>query len=143
MTWRDQLARDQMSDIRDFEAFGDHVVLKSYAYGDAGISPETTESPSVPAVEWAPPTRYCDQPMDWRTRLVGLGGTTAVLALVAAVGMLGWQVAERVIISPSPPVVVHLRSFEAPPEPVRDIPQRHETAERQATQPHSNTDVEI
>src|SRR3546814_10177570 len=90
--------------IRDFEAFGDHVVLKSYAYGDAGISPETTESPSVPAVEWAPPTRYCDQPMDWRTRLVGLGGTTAVLALVAAVGMLGWQVAESVIISPSPPV---------------------------------------
>src|SRR3546814_13504737 len=57
MTWRDQLARDQMSDIRDFEAFGDHVVLKSYAYGDAGISPETTESPSVPAVEWAPPTQ--------------------------------------------------------------------------------------
>src|SRR3546814_6362383 len=55
MTWRDQLARDQMSDIRDFEAFGDHAVLKSYAYGDAGISPETTESPSVPAVEWAPP----------------------------------------------------------------------------------------
>src|SRR3546814_290902 len=107
------------------------VCSSDLAYGDAGISPETTEPPSVPAVEWAPPTRYCDQPMDWRTRLVGLGGTTAVLALVAAVGMLGWQVAESVIISPSPPVVVNLRSFEAPPEPVREVPEGPEKAERQ------------
>src|SRR3546814_808043 len=107
------------------------------------MSPETTESPSVPAVEWAPPTRYCDQPMDWRTRLVGLGGTTAVLALVAAVGMLGWQVAESVIISPSPPVVVNLRSFEAPPEPVREVPEGPEKAERQEAKPEPKPDVVI
>src|SRR3546814_10085072 len=73
--------------------------------------------------------------MGWRTRLVGLGGTTAVLALVAAVGMLGWQVAESVIISPSPPVVVNLRSFEAPPEPVREVPEGPEKAERQEAKP--------
>src|SRR3546814_13417788 len=83
------------------------------------------------------------QPMDWRTRLVGLGGTTAVLALVAAVGMLGWQVAESVIISPSPPVVVNLRSFQPPPEPVREVPEGPETAERQAPKPEPQPDVII
>src|SRR3546814_12026567 len=90
--------------------------------------PETREAPAVRAVGWAPPTRYGGQPVDWRKRVVGLGGTTAVLALVAAVGMLGWQVAESVIISPSPPVVVKLRSFEAPPEPVREVPEGPEKA---------------
>src|SRR3546814_5782460 len=132
-----------MSDIRDFEAFGDHVVLKSYAYGDAGFSPETTESPSVPAVEWASPTRYCDQPMNWRTRLVGLGGTPAVPALFAAVGMRGWQVDESVTISPSPPVVLNLRSFQAPPEPVREVPEGPEKAERQEAKPEPKPDVVI
>src|SRR3546814_2061580 len=81
--------------------------------------------------------------MDWRTRLVGLGGTTAVLALVAAAGMLGWQVAESVIISPSPPVVVNLRSFEAPPEPVREVPEGPEKAERQEAKPEPKPDVVI
>ncbi|MCP1469619.1 protein TonB [Sphingobium sp. OAS761] len=143
MTWRDQLTRDQMSDAQDFEAFGDSVVLKSYLYGDAGISSDLGESPSVPTVEWAPPTRYCDQPMDWRTRLVGLGGTTAMLSLVAAAGTLGWHVAENVNVSPSPPVVVNLRSFEAPPEPVREVPEGPEKFERQEAKPEPKPDVVI
>lgn len=143
MTWRDQLARDQMSDAQDPEAIGDYVVLKSYLYGDARISPDLGESPLAPAVEWTPPTRYCDQPMDWRTRLVGLGGTTAMLALVAAAGMLGWHVAENVIVSPSPPVVVNLRSFEAPPEPAREVPEGPEKVERQEAKPEPKPDVVI
>src|SRR3546814_6791986 len=56
MTWRDQLARDQMSDIRDFEAFGEHVVLKSYAYGDAGMSrseEHTSELQSLLRISYA------------------------------------------------------------------------------------------
>src|SRR3546814_6444983 len=107
------------------------------------MSPETTESPSVPAVEWAPPTRYFDQPMDWRTRLVGMGGTTAVLALVAAVGMLGWQVDESVIISPSPPVVDNLRSFQAPPAPVRTVTDGHGKADRPGTNTDTKPDIAI
>src|SRR3546814_13522094 len=57
--------------------------------------------------------------------------------------MLGWQVAESVIISPSPPVVVNLRSFEAPPEPVREVPEGPEKAERQEAKPEPKPDVVI
>lgn len=140
---RDQCARDRMSEFQDFAAFGDQIVMKSYAYGDARASYESTESPPTPGIEWMPPTRYCDQPMDWRTRLAGLGGTTAMLGLAAAVGMLGWHVAENVIVSPSPPVVVNLRSFEAPPEPVREVPEGPETVQRQETKPEPKPDVVI
>lgn len=140
---RDQLAHGRISDTQDFEPFSDHIVMKSYAYGDARISHESTETPPTLAVEWMPPTRYCDQPMDWRTRLAGLSGTTATLGLAAAVGMLGWHVAENVIVSPSPPVVVNLRSFEAPPEPAREVPEGPEKVERQEAKPEPKPDVVI
>src|SRR3546814_3096632 len=43
----------------------------------------------------------------------------------------------------SPPVVVNLRSFEAPPEPVREVPEGPEKAERQEAKPEPKPDVVI
>lgn len=140
---RDQFARGRMSEIRDFEACSDHVVMTSYLYRDARSSSEILESPPAPAVEWRPSARYCDQPVGWRTRLAGLGGTTTMFALAVAVGTLGWHAAESVIVSPSPPVVVNLRSFEAPPEPVREVAEGPEKVERQEEKPEPKPDVVI
>src|SRR3546814_13242862 len=57
--------------------------------------------------------------------------------------MLGWQLAECVIRSPSPPVGGNWRGVEAPPEPVREAPEGPEKAERQEAKPEPKPDVVI
>ena len=83
--------------------------------------------------------RYSDRPMEWRTRLLGLGGTTMMLALIGAVGMLGRQVTQNVIVSSSAPVVVNLRNFEAPPEPVREVPEGPEQVQQENRKPEAHS----
>lgn len=122
---------------RDDVDSGD-IAMISYHYDRP--SQETV----VDDASWTYGGGYCDQPMGWRTRLVGLGGTLTILALVAGLGLLGWQVAESVILStPTPLVVVNLRSFEAPPELVREVPDGPEQIERQEAKPEPKPDVTV
>ncbi|AJA11192.1 hypothetical protein SKP52_21690 [Sphingopyxis fribergensis] len=85
-----------------------------------------------PADEQGPPTqvegaqpdpisRYSDQPMDWRTRFVGLSGTTAVFLLVAAATLLTWQLARPTVVPK--PLAVNLLPLAAPTEPTQDVPE--------------------
>lgn len=143
MKGADRTAYNQTADVHDFDALADHVVMKTYNDGDAAIRSEAKVAQLVPSAGRISGPRYCDQPMDWRTRLAGLGGTTAIFALVAAVGVLGWQVAENVIVPPSAPVVVNLRNFEAPPEPVREVPEGPEQVEQQEAEPEPKPDVVV
>src|SRR3546814_14698780 len=97
---------------------GEYLVLHSYNYRKHDPPPEVL---SAPPASWAPGTRYCDQPMDWRTRLVGIGGTMAVIGLALGCALFTWHVV-RPIVAPPSMTVVNLQSFEAPPEPGRGVP---------------------
>lgn len=85
-------------------------------------------------------SRYCDQPMDWRTRLAGLCCTAGIFLLILAGAAFTWR-AVQPVIAPSAPVVVNLRSFEAPPEPVREVPDGPEQVRQEERKPKENEDL--
>ena len=67
-----------------------------------------------------PSTRYSDQPMNPKTRLIGLGGTLGIVMLIAGGGLITWTTYR------TPPKPAALQVFDvappaAPPEPVRDV----------------------
>src|SRR3546814_20828345 len=74
---------------------GEYLVLHSYNYRKHDPPPEVL---SAPPASWAPGTRYCDQPMDWRTRLAGIGGTMAVIGLVLGCALFTWHVVRPIEI---------------------------------------------
>lgn len=79
-------------------------------------------------------SRYVDQPLDWRTRLVGVGCTAGVFLAIAAVSLITWQVVQPLVVRPAM-TVVNLHSYEAPPEPVREVPEGPEQVEQKQQQP--------
>lgn len=107
----------------DYGPDGGVMVMTSYTYRESG--------PAAP-VEPAPYTysRYTDQPMDWRTRLVGVSGTGGVFLAIAAVSLITWQVVQP-LAAPSALTVVNLQSFEAPPEPMREVPEGPEQVQQE------------
>ncbi|MGI9377318.1 MAG: TonB family protein [Tsuneonella suprasediminis] len=110
------------ADVHAFETMGDLVVMRTYHYQDAALRPEASVAELAPSAEWVPGPRYCDQPMDWRTRLAGLGGTAAVGLLIVLCLFFTWRVVQPVIAPSTPLTVIDLQGLEAPPEPVREVP---------------------
>lgn len=80
-------------------------------------------------------SRYCDQPMDWRTRLFGLAGTFSIIGLVLAAALFTWKaVYEPARATSKPLTIVELQPLAAPPEPVRDVAPGPELVEKQEAQ---------
>lgn len=74
-------------------------------------------------------SRYGDRPMDWRTRLVGVGGTTGVCLLIAFAMFFTWRFAHSVAAAPAP-MAVTLQPLAAPPEPVQEVPEGPQQVEQ-------------
>ena len=73
--------------------FEGYVVFKTY---DPGIVPDMEKDPPAPLSQSTEVkrdhSRYCDQPMDWRTRLFGFAGTASMVGLVLAAALFAWKV---------------------------------------------------
>lgn len=110
---------------------GERLVWRSNGFRKSAILPDL---PLISPATGASGTRYCDQPMDWRTRLVGIGGALAVIGLVLGCALFTWHVV-RPIAAPPSMAVVNLESFEAPPEPVREVPDGPEQVQREEQKP--------
>lgn len=88
-------------------------------------------------------SRYCDQPMDWRTRLFGFTGTVAIIGLVVAGALFTWKAIYQPVRTTSQPLtVVELAPFAAPPEPVREVAPGPEQVEKQEAQPEPKREVQ-
>ena len=79
--------------------------------------------------------RYDERPADWQTRLVGIGGTAAVILLLLACPLISWQAVKPRLVSPSAPLAVEMLPLAAPPEPVHDVAPGPQQAEQQDTPP--------
>lgn len=79
--------------------------------------------------------RYGERPADWQTRLVGMGGTTAVILLLLAGALASWQAVKPRLVSPSAPLAVEMLPLAAPPEPVHEVAPGPQQAEQQDAPP--------
>jgi protein TonB len=102
--------------------------------GTAMIAEPDVGSAPAPVPYVSNYSRYSDRPMDWRTRLFGIGGTTTIIAVVLGCALFTWRVVQP-MIAPSMPVVVNLQSFEAPPEPVREVAEGPEQVQQEEQKP--------
>ncbi|WP_251007907.1 energy transducer TonB [Sphingobium sp. BHU LFT2] len=125
--------------------FEGHVVFRSY-YPNRPPQQEDILAPPV-----ADPhvgevlrghSRYCDQPMDWRTRMAGFGGTASIFGIVLAAALLTWKVVHPPVPSTSRPLtVVNLAPLAAPREPVREVAPGPEQVEKQEAKPEPKREV--
>ncbi len=84
--------------------------------------------------------RYAECPTDWRARAAGLGGTAGVFLAILTGLTFTWHMVQP-LVAPPAPVVVNLQSFEAPPEPVREVPEGPERVEQQERKPQERKDL--
>ncbi|WP_255265987.1 energy transducer TonB family protein [Sphingopyxis terrae] len=115
--------------------FEDHVVFRTCCPDSplqrGNTSPVPVASPQLAEFSRSY-SRYCDQPMDWRTRLFGIAGTAAVIGLVLAAALFTWTTVYQPVRATSPPLtVVELQPLAAPPEPVRNVAPGREQVEKQ------------
>lgn len=125
MTHASQLKPPDHRDDGEKFLSGEYVIMKSFDYHHADPG----------NVEWTAQTRYCDQPMDWRTRLVGIGGTSTVCAILLLGALITWTTVERVTLTSDRLVVMDLAPLAAPPEPVQDVAPGPQQVERQEAKP--------
>ena len=118
-----------------------NVVMVSYHYDR--FAGDADDRPPAPHPFTRGYSRYCDQPMDWRTRFVGITGTVAVAALVLGCVLFTWQVVRPMVVSPSAPLVVELRPLAAPPEPAREVAPGLEQVERREVMPEPEPDIVV
>lgn len=111
----------------DHDADSGVMVMTSYIYSKAGAA-----KPAEPAPYSS--SRYTDQPMDWRTRLAGISGTAGVFLAIAAVSLITWNVVQP-LVTPPALTVVNMQSVEAPPEPVREVPEGPEQVQQEEPKP--------
>jgi protein TonB len=119
--------------------FENHVVFRTY-YPDA---PRERENPPRPPALSAQEgevshsyRRYCDQTMDWRTRLLGLAGTGSIMGLVLTAALFTWTIVHPPVETTSQSLtVVELQPLAAPPEPVREVAPGPERAKKQDAEP--------
>lgn len=116
-----------------------NVVIISYRYGRFADAADDHPLASYPINSGY--SRYCDQPMDWRTRFVGIAGTVAVAALVLTCMLFTWRVVRPIIVAPSAPLVVELRPLAAPPEPAREVAPGPEQVERREARPKPKPEI--
>lgn len=104
---------------------------------DHSAAPDDSRAPDRTEREIAAPVvtvRYSDQPMDWRTRLTGMGGTAMVGLLVLAASLLTWRAVQPII---APPVlsVFDVSPPAAPPQPVQEVPEGPQQVEQEENRP--------
>lgn len=85
--------------------------------------------PPVGAPAGQPSTRYADQPMNWSTRLFGMGGVTTIMLAIVGAALFTWRTYT------APPAARTLSVFDvvppaAPPEPPSEIPPGPDQKER-------------
>lgn len=80
-----------------------------------------------------PGIRYSYQPVGWRARLAGAGGTAAVLLFLAVAAFVRLQVAPPLVAAPQTLAVVNLERLEAPADPVREVPEGPEQVQQDAS----------
>lgn len=129
----------------DTGLFEDRVVLQS-CYPDSPTRRDDVSASPVTAPQAGEVSRgysrYCDQPMDWRTRMAGLGGTASIFGIVMAAALLTWKVVHPPVVSTSRPLtVVNLAPLAAPPEPVREVAPGPEQVEKQDAEPEPQREV--
>lgn len=127
--------------------FEGHIILQSCHLGQQAQQEEAF-APGAPASRIADMSygnaRYCDQPMDWRTRLVGLGGTASLFAIMLAAALFTWKVAQAPIMSTTQPLtVIELAPLATPPEPVREVALGPQQVEKQEEWPEEKPDVSV
>ncbi|MCG2842821.1 energy transducer TonB [Sandaracinobacter sp. RS1-74] len=84
---------------------------------------------------YTPGTGYSGQPLDWRIRLKGAGGTALILALFLGGGLLTWRVAHPPVEPAPSPLVVELLAPSSPPEPAQEVPEGPQQVEREQRRP--------
>lgn len=142
--------REQQRAADDFDGlFSGYVVMRSYYPGDRypgddlSVAPPHLEPETDPVLAQSH-SRYCDRPMDWRTRLSGLAGATIVYATILAVALFTWKtVYPPVAVTSQPLTVVDLAPLKAPPEPVKDVAPGPEQVEKQEARPEPEPDVVV
>ncbi len=87
-----------------------------------------------PLPAWQASPRYCDRPLDWRTRLFGMGGTAGVFLLILGGALLAWQ-AVQPMIAPPAVAVFDVAPPAAPDQPVEEVPEGPRQVEQQARKP--------
>lgn len=128
--------RDNLHRVTDDkgELLARNIVMVSYRFDQRtaeGDRDDAAQANYVVPVH----SRYCDQPMDWLTRLFGIAGTSMIAALVVGCAFFTWRVVRPMVVSPSAPLVVELRPLAAPPEPRREVATGPERVERQEERP--------
>lgn len=124
--------------------FGTGSFAPIYGLGDVdgnGADNQVAPSAGGPAVTRY--TRYQDCPVDWQTRLVGIGGASAVGLLLAACALLSWQAVGPRLVSHSAPFAMEMLPLAAPPEPVHDIATGPQQAEQQEALPTPKTETPV
>lgn len=124
--------------------FEGHVIFRTCYPEDP---PSRGDTPPAPVAKLesgdASPSRsrYCDQPMDWRTRFFGLAGTASIIGMVLAGALFTWKaIYEPVRATSQSLTVVELQPLAAPPEPIRDVALGPEQVEKQEVEPESFTE---
>lgn len=135
---RDDLFSRREDDTSAYDGmFAGYVVRKSYYPVDKPESRETggpARAQGAVSTATPPRSRYCDRPMDWRTRLFGMSGTAGVCILIAGCALFTWHT-----VYPAQPVaeplVVTLQPLAAPPEPVEEVPEGPRQVEQKEQKP--------
>lgn len=143
---RDEALSRQLAVANDHDSlFAGHVVLRTYHFDRPPYGEEATKSPLPQQRAGDEPdghSRYCDQPMDWRTRLFGFAGTASVIGLVLAAGLFTWKAVYQPVQATSQPLtVVDLAPLAAPPEPVKQVAPGPEQIEKQEVKPEPKPEV--
>lgn len=128
--------RDNLQRVPDDEGelLASNIVMVSYRF-DQRTAEGDKDDPTQANFVVTGHNRYCDQPMEWRTRLFGIAGTAAVAALVLGCALFTWQVVHPMVVAPSAPLVVELQPLAAPPEPPREVATGPKQVERQEDRP--------
>lgn len=92
-------------------------------------SPDLYGAAKVPQ----PRLRYSYEPVDWRARLAGVGGTGAVLLVLAVAAFVRLHVAPPKVATSQPLTVVYFERLEAPADPVREVPEGPEQVQQNAS----------
>lgn len=79
-------------------------------------------------------SRYGDRPMDWTTRMAGIGGTTGVCLVIAVVMLFTWRIAQPQVAPPAP-MAVTLQPLAAPLEPIQEVPEGPQQVEQKKQVP--------
>ncbi len=111
----------------------DQARLASTSGADDSTDPPSSGKTihSTPEQPWVySSTRYSDQPMDWRTRLFGMGGVGTIIALIAAGSLITWTTYQA--LTPPPTLnVFDVAPPASPPEPGTEMPDGPEQVEQQ------------